>query len=486
MRYEQLKKIIITRDQIRTIYDEGPEAVEDLVLSLVKSINNLTDIANDQNKRISDLEDIVNKNSRNSHKPSSTDSPYKDKKKKKDASPKKRKKKKGTTLNQVPNPDTIVKLKVCLCGNCQADISNVTSCDVDKRQVTDIPPIQTFTTEYQGDITECPFCHKKTTAVFPQGVTHKAQYGNNIQAMAVYLRNFQLIPLNRSIQLFKDLFKVSISEGSLVNMTTRCANRLSGFTEAVKEQLRKSDVIHNDETGINIAGKLHWLHTAGNKNWTYLMPHEKRGGDAIEEMGILTEFKGVSVHDFWKPYEKYKCSHAYCNAHILRELIFIFERKSQKWAGDMIALLLEIKKEVDYSKYNSLSEKNTTLYLQKYNKILEAGYEKNPDPKQKNKRGRPKKGKALSLVLRMDNYSTDILRFMSDSNTPFDNNLAERDLRMVKVREKISGTFRNIERVHDYCKIRSFISTVQKQKKDVFSLLLTCFSPNYQELCNLI
>lgn len=188
-------------------------------MSLVKSINNLTDIANDQNKRISDLEDI-NKNSRNSHKPSSTDSPYKDKKKKKY----------GTTLNQVPNPDKIVKLKVCLCGNCQAVISNVTSCDVDKRQVTDIPPIQTFITEYQGDITECPFCHKKTTAVFPQGVTHKAQYGNNIQAMAVYLRNFQLITLNRSIQLFRDLFKVSISEGSLVNMTTRCANRLmSGF-----------------------------------------------------------------------------------------------------------------------------------------------------------------------------------------------------------------------------------------------------------------
>ncbi|MCK5787727.1 MAG: IS66 family transposase, partial [Chlamydiia bacterium] len=480
MGYEQLQKITITRDQIRRIYDEGPEAVESLVLSLVKSINNLTDIVNEQGKRISDLEDTINKNSRNSHKPSSTDSPYKDKGKKKSTSQKPRKKRKGTTLKQMPNPDKIVKSKVCLCEHCQADISETPSSGVDKRQVTDIPPIQSFTTEYQGEIKECPHCNKKTTALFPSGVTHKAQYGNNIQAMAVYLRNYQLIPLNRTIQLFNDLFKVSISEGSIVNMTSRCATRLSGFMEIVKDQLQKADIIHNDETGINIAGKLHWLHTAGNKNWTYLMPHKKRGGEAIDEMDILTEFKGVSVHDFWKPYEKYKCSHAYCNAHILRELIFIFERKSQAWAGDMIALLLEIKKRVDDSKTKSLNNKDSQLYLDKYNKIIKAGYDKNPLPEVTKKRGRPKKGKVLSLVLRMDNYSSDILRFMSDSNTPFDNNLGERDLRMVKVREKISGTFRNIDRVHDYCKIRSFISTVQKQKKDVFNSLLESFSPNYQ------
>ena len=241
MGYEQLQKITITRDQIRTIYDEGPEAVETLVLSLVKSINNLTDIVNEQGKRISDLEDIINKNSRNSHKPSSTDFPYKDKKK--SASQKLRKKRKGTTLKQVPDPDKIVISKVCTCEHCQADISKIHSCGIDKRQVIDIPPIHSFTTEFQGEIVECPFCHKKTTAIFPDGVTHKAQYGNNIQAMAVYLRNYQLIPLNRTMQLFKDLFKVSISEGSLVNMTTRCADRLSGFMDTVKDQLRKASLV---------------------------------------------------------------------------------------------------------------------------------------------------------------------------------------------------------------------------------------------------
>lgn len=269
-------------------------------------------------------------------------------------------------------------------------------------------------------------------------------------------------------------------------MTTRCADRLSGFMETVKDQLQKADIIHNDETGINILGKLHWLHTAGNKNWTYLIPHKKRGGEAIDEMDILTEFKGVSVHDFWKPYEKYKCSHAYCNAHLLRELIFLYECKSQKWAGDMITLLLEIKKEVDDSKIKCLDITDSKLFLEEYNQILKIGYDKNPPPEVKKKRGRPKKGKILSLIIRMDKYSEDILRFMSDSNTPFDNNLAERDLRMVKVREKISGTFRNMDRVNDYCKIRSFISTVQKQKKDVFSLLLECFSSNYQELYNIL
>ena len=480
MEYEKLQKIHITRTQIRSIYDQGPEAVEDLVLGLVDSINKLTDIVNDQNKRITKLEDQISKNSRNSSKPSSTDSPYKNKKK----TPKSNKPKtrKGTTLQQVSNPDKVVSSKVTECDHCQNDLSNILCTSLDKRQVTDIPPIQATITEYQGEITVCPFCNKVTKAKFPEGVTHKAQYGKNIQAMAVYLRNYQLIPLNRTTQLFKDLFQVSISEGSLVNMTKRCADGLSGFMETVKEKLQQADVIHNDETGVNIVGKLHWIHTAGNKGLTYLMPHKKRGSEAIDEMGILPEFNGVSVHDFWKPYEKYNCSHAYCNAHLLRELIFVVERKSQKWASEMIDLLLKIKKKVDASKESCLSPNEIEYYEKEYRKLVQDGYDKNPLPERKWTRGRRKKGKVRCLVERFDNYKKDILRFMIDNNTPFDNNLGERDLRMVKVREKISGTFRNIDTAQDYCKIRSYISTIKKQKKDVFSSLTESFMPNFQGL----
>lgn len=485
MEYEKLQKIHITRSQIRSIYDKGPEAVEDLVLGLVDSINRLTDIVNDQNKRITILEDQISKNSRNSSKPSSTDSPYKDKKKNKTSKSNKPKKRKGTTLKQVSTPDKVVFSRVTECEHCQNDLSKMPSSDLDKRQVTDIPPIHAHVTEYQGEIKICPECHKVTKADFPEGITHKAQYGKNIQAMAVYLRNYQLIPLNRTLQLFKDLFQVSISEGSLVNMTKRCADGLSGFMENVKEKLQQADIIHNDETGINIAGKLHWIHTAGNKELTYLLPHPKRGSEAIDEMDILTEFNGVSVHDFWKPYEKYNCSHAYCNAHIIRELIFVIERKSQQWAGDLIDLLLEIKNKVDTSDDKILSSYETEFYKKEYNKLVQTGYEKNPLPERKWTRGRRRKGKIRCLVERLDNYQKDILRFMIDHNTPFDNNLGERDLRMVKVREKISGTFRNIERAQDYCKIRSYISTVKKQKKDVFSSLTESFSPNFQGLLSI-
>ncbi len=478
----KLQKISITRKQIRAVYDQGPEAVEDLVLSLVESINQLIDISEQQEKRIKKLEAQINKNSRNSSKPPSSDSPFKnkDKKKKKQSSGVK-KKQKGTTLKQVEDPDEVVKYKVDFCEHCQSDLSAVNIQTLDKRQVTDLPPIKAYTIEYQGEVKECPHCHKITKAVFPEGVTHKVQYGSGIQAAAVYLRNYQLIPLKRTIELFQDLFNIHLSEGTIVNMTTRCADNLSGFMEIVKQKLITAKIMHNDETGINIRGILHWLHTAGNKDYTYLFPHKRRGKIAFDEIGILPEFTGVSVHDFWKPYEKYNCSHAYCNAHLIRELTFAHENLKQKWASKMISLILDIKEKVDLSEEHFLKEDLISEFIRKYDKIIKQGYKANPPPNKTGKRGRPKKGKALCLIERMDNHREEILRFMKEKDVPFDNNLAERDLRMVKVRQKISGTFRNINRVEDYCRIRSYISTMKKQKKDVFTALVDSFKPHFIE-----
>jgi len=478
----KLQKISITRKQIRAVYDQGPEAVEDLVLSLVESINQLIDISEQQEKRIKKLEAQINKNSRNSSKPPSSDSPFKnkDKKKKKQSSGVK-KKRKGTTLKQVEDPDEVVKYKVDFCEHCQSDLSAVNIQTLDKRQVTDLPPIKAYTIEYQGEVKECPHCHKITKAVFPEGVTHKVQYGSGIQAAAVYLRNYQLIPLKRTIELFQDLFNIHLSEGTIVNMTTRCADNLSGFMEIVKQKLITAKIMHNDETGINIRGILHWLHTAGNKDYTYLFPHKRRGRIAFDKIGILPDFTGVSVHDFWKPYEKYNCSHAYCNAHLIRELTFAHENLKQKWASKMISLILDIKEKVDLSEEHFLKEDLISEFIRKYDKIIKQGYKANPPPNKTGKRGRPKKGKALCLIERMDNHREEILRFMKEKDVPFDNNLAERDLRMIKVRQKISGTFRNINRVEDYCRIRSYISTTKKQKKDVFTALVDSFKPHFTE-----
>ena len=481
MEPDKLKKISITRKQIRAVYDQGPEAVENLVLSLVDSINQLIDISEKQEKRIKKLEAQINKNSRNSSKPPSSDSPFKNKdKKKKKQTHGVKKKRKGTTLNQVSDPDEIVSCKVDICEHCQCDLSDVGIKEINKRQVTDIPPVKAFTTEYQGEVKECPHCYKISKAAFPDGVTHKAQYGPGVQAVAVYLRNYQLIPLERTIELFKDLFKITLSEGSIVNMTTRCADHLSGFMEMIKQKLIVADIMHNDETGINIRGILHWLHTAGNKDYTFLYPHKKRGSKAFDEIGILPNFKGVSVHDFWKPYEKYNCSHAYCNAHLIRELTFAHENLKQEWALRMNSLILDIKEKVDISEDGSLEEDSISEIMIKYEKIIKQGYKANPPPERTGKRGRPKRGKALCLVERLDNFKAEILRFMKESDVPFDNNLAERDLRMVKVRQKISGTFRNIDRVEDYCRIRSYISTMKKQKKDVFSALVESFTQDFR------
>jgi len=477
----KLQKISITRKQIRAVYDQGPEAVEDLVLSLVDSINQLIDISEKQEKRIKKLEAQINKNSRNSSKPPSTDSPFKNKDKKKKQSTGVKKKRKGTTLKQVENPDEVVKCKVDFCKHCQSDLSTVNNQILDKRQVTDLPPIKAYTIEYQGEVKECPHCHKITKAVFPEGVTHKVQYGSGIQAVAVYLRNYQLIPLERTIELFKDLFNIHLSEGTIVNMTTRCSDNLSGFMEMVKQKLITAKIMHNDETGINIRGILHWLHTAGNKDYTYLFPHKKRGQVAFDEIGILPKFTGVSIHDFWKPYEKYNCAHAYCNAHLIRELTFAHENMKQKWASKMISIIFNIKEKVDLSEEHFLNEDLISEFVRKYDKIIKQGYKANPLPEKTGKRGRPKKGKALCLIERMDSHREEILRFMKEKDVPFDNNLAERDLRMVKVRQKISGTFRNINRVEDYCRIRSYISTMKKQKKDVFTALVDSFKPHFAD-----
>ncbi len=492
MEYEKLQKISETQEQIKEVYDKGIDAVENLVFSLVNSVNQLIDIVEEQNtkiatqaKRIQKLEDQIKKDSHNSSKPPSSDSPFKnktkEKKKKKKPKTSTKKKRTGTTLKQVSDPDDIIPCKVNICIHCQHDLSDIDVKEIDKRQLIDIPPVEIHTTEYQGEIKECPNCHKVTKAVFPEGVTHKVQYGTGVQAVAVYLRNYQLIPVKRTIELFKDLFKISLSEGTIVNMTTRCADQLSGFMEKVKQKLINAKILHSDETGINIRGILHWLHTAGNKSYTYLFPHERRGEVAFDEIGILPKYRGVSIHDFWKPYEKYDCSHAYCNAHLIRELTFAHENLKQKWAANLLDLILRIKEKVDQSEENFLKEEIILKFKTEYEKIIKKGYRANPPPKRTGKPGRPKKGKVLCLLERMDKHRDEILRFMEEQDVPFDNNLAERDLRMVKVRQKISGTFRNIDRAEDYCMIRGYISTMKKQKKDVFTALVDSFSPEFRE-----
>lgn len=454
------------REEAEKIYDLGKDVVVDLILQLVD--------------RIEKLEAQVKKNSNNSSKPPSSDGL---KRKKKTKSQRKKSGKssggqkghEGKNLEMTASPDEIIVLTVDKCDCCGESLVNVKVKDFDKRQESDIPEIKVHTTEYQAEVKDCSNCGTENKADFPEGITHKAQYGNHLRAIAVYFRNYELIPVERSAEIFEDIFGVYLSEGTIVNTTKRCAKLLTGFSDWILNKLIDSNIVHFDETGVNVEGKLHWLHSAGTSSLTSYFVHKKRGSDAFDAMGILPEFKGRAVHDHWQSYFKYDCEHALCNAHHLRELIFVYEHHEQQWAKKMLDFLCEIKENVDIRKSDSLSFEHDEIkkFERKYKRILREGFKANPPPDNDfpGKRGRKFKGKVIRLLERLRDFQKETLAFMYDFNVPFDNNLAERDIRMVKVQQKISGLFRTSCGAEQFCLIRSFISTVKKQGFSVIDAL---------------
>lgn len=454
------------REDIEKIYDLGKDAVIGLILQLVD--------------RIEELEGQLKKNSHNSSKPPSSDGL---KKKKRTKSQRKKSGKKsggqkghkGRNLEMSDSPDETILLPINSCDRCGASLESEEVKDYDRRQKVDIPPPTVAVTEYQAEIKYCPHCKAECKADFPEGITHKVQYGNYLQAIAIYFRNYELIPVERSAEIFEDIFSVPLSEGTIVNTTKRCAKVLHGFHEWIFGKLIASEVIHFDETGVNIGGKLHWLHNASTPLLTSYFVHTKRGSEAFDAMGILPAFNGKAVHDHWQSYFKYGCDHFLCNSHHLRELTFVYEHYNQLWANKMIVFLCELKIEVEKKKEQGalLDSIQMKKYEKKYKRILREGFKVNSPPEfeKVKKRGRKSKGKVLCLLERLRDYQNETLGFMYYLNVPFDNNLAERDIRMVKVQQKISGLFRTFCGAEHFCTIRSFISTVKKQGFSVIDAL---------------
>jgi transposase len=470
------------REEIEKVYDEGKEAVVSLVEGL---INEFTGKIKVLTERVDELESQLKKNSNNSSKPPSSDGL---KRTKRTRSQRKRSGKKsggqnghkGKTLKQVETPDELISLSVERCNCCGESLESHDPEGHDSRQVFEIPKISIHVTEYQAEIKNCPHCGTVNKADFPEGVTHKVQYGNYLKSIASYLRNYQLIPLERTKEIFEDIFSVPLSEGTLVNITSKCSESLHEFNKWVIKKLTHSQVVNFDETGVNCGGTLHWLHSAGTELLTSYIIHEKRGSDACDAMGILKEFKGTAVHDHWQSYFKYSCDHSLCNAHHIRELTFVHEHHKQKWAHKMIVFLRELKSEVEKSgeKGKLLELCRMKYYERRYNRILREGFSLNPPPKVEKvkKRGRKKKGKVLCLLERLRDYRKETLAFMYNTDIPFDNNLAERDIRMVKVQQKVSGLFRTISGAEQFCSIRSFVSTVRKQGFNILDALERIFN----------
>lgn len=454
------------REEIEKIYDLGKDAVVDLILQLFD--------------RIEKLESQLAKNSHNSSKPPSSDGL---KKKKRTRSQRRKSGKKsggqkghkGKTLEMTDNPDEVINLSVNTCGYCGESLENHKPKDHKRRQVFEIPPIRVHVTEYQAEVKDCHNCGVENRADFPEGITHQVQYGSFLKGLVTYFRNYQLIPVERSKEILEDIFSIPLCEGTIINATKKSASSLSGFSDWLFDKLIDSKVVNFDETGVNIDGKLHWLHNASTPLLTSYFVHEKRGSDAFDAMGILPVFEGKAVHDHWKAYLKYSCGHSLCNAHHIRELTFVYEHYDQKWAQKMIKFLCEVKGEVEKAKIEGklLEGSRIKWFENKYKRILKEGFKANPppEPEKVKKRGRKRKGKVLCLLERLRDYQKETLAFMYDHDVPFDNNLAERDIRMVKVQQKISGLFRSFTGAEQFCIIRSFISTVKKQGFSVIDAL---------------
>ncbi len=401
----------------------------------------------------------LNLNSRNSSKPPSKD-PNRKRilKTKGERKPGGQKGHNGTTLKKVDNPDKIVPLTI---DRRTIPRGEYREAGYESRQVIDID-IKRLVIEYRAEILENE-SGKQWTAVFPEKVTRPVQYGTALKADAVEMSQNQLIPYNRIEENFRDKIGISVSAGSIFNFNKEAYNSLERFEELVKIKLLESAVLHVDETGINSNGEQFWLHSISNNFWTYFYPHKKRGSEAMDEMGVLPKYKGTLCHDHWKPYYKYECIHALCNAHHLRELEGAWEEDGQSWAKQMQELL----KAMNISVNNAggiLPPDEIRKYRKEYRIILRQGEKEFPSPDEIKSgcKGRPKRTKSHNLLKRLIDYEDDALRFMEDKNVPFTNNQSESDIRMTKVQQKISGCFRSLDGAKIFCRIRGYISTCRK------------------------
>ncbi|MGG6263192.1 IS66 family transposase [Leptolyngbya sp. AN03gr2] len=479
------KKLTISRDEISAIYAQGEDAVIALVEALVEQFT--TQIVMLE-QRVESLENQVAKNSRNSSKPPSGDGfkpQPKSQRRKSERSSGGQKGHPGQTLEWSSEVDEVIVHSVEACEVCGSSLGEVAVESWDVRQVQGLPPIVLNVTEHRAEVKCCPGCQTLNRGAFPVGVNSVVQYGASLKSLMVYLLDYQLLPSARVEELLSDVFGCTLSEATLYTSRERCFDELEPIEDWIFEQVATADVIHCDETGMRVKGGLWWLHVASTDGFTFYFVHTKRGKAALEAMALLPNYEGISVHDGWKSYAQYECDHALCNAHHLRELEFICERYQQVWAEEMSILLRDIKQQVDDAKAQGQATLNPDLvqwFEERYQVLVSAGLAANSSPPSSpevaKSRGRPKQSPAKNLLDRLQQHQSQVLAFMHDFRVPFDNNQAERDLRMMKLKQKISGGFRSVVGAQMFGRIRGYISTLKKQGLNVLDALKQVFLGN--------
>jgi transposase len=367
----------------------------------------------------------------------------------------------GFTLRQVSDPDRVQVRRPHRCDGCGGGLRGAPVTSVEVRQVFDLPPVKVSVTEHRLQHRRCR-CGTTTMADVPAGVNAPVQYGPRVKAIAAYLVGYQHLPYGRAAETLADLLGVGMSTGCLASVVCATGDGLSGFCEAVRAALAAAPVAHFDETGLRVAGTGAWVHSASTDRLSLFTVHASRGHEAITAAGVLPAFAGIAVHDGFTPYRRYGAAHQLCNAHHLRELAAVVEVNPdrQDWAAQMISLLCEMNDLTRHARAvgaDAIGPSVLATWDRRYQQLLDLGRAANPDHNDQHARS-----PAANLLARLSGFAADVLRFTRDLHVPFDNNLAERDIRMVKLRQKVSGGLRTWAGAQMFCAIRSYLSTARK------------------------
>lgn len=453
------------REELLALARTNPEALVDYALALEAKIGRLE-------SRVTELEARQAQNSTNSSRPPSSDGlrkpPPRSLRDKSGRKPGGQPGHPGRTLQAVAKPDHVQvhPLTHCPCGQCGGvSLLGQPVLDLERRQVFDLPALQLSVTEHQAEIKRCPVSGRKVSATFPAGVLAPVQYGPNFRGLTLYLSNQQLLPFDRLRQTCLDLFGQPLSLGTLSATNQSAYDALAPVESAIIREIIQSAVVHVDESGLRVAGCLQWLHVACTADLTHYGVHGNRGTEAMDALGVLPHCRQWLIHDHWKPYYKYEALHALCNQHLLRELKFLAEELHEEWAAELGACLLEWKK--DPLTALGLDKGQFRKAHGRYRAILRRG--RLDHPRRPIGQGRSAQDKATNLLDRLEDFDLSVLAFLIDPNVPFTNNQGEQDIRMIKVKQKISGCFRTLTGAKVFARIRSYLSTCRKQGHNLWA-----------------
>ncbi len=457
------------RDELLELCRQEPEKVVDLILAL--------------EARVASLEGRLNKNSQNSDKPPSSDGLSKSRRQR----PKSKRQsggqqgRAGTTLKFSDRPDTIIQHGSACCQACGASLSEVEGVILAHRQEIEIPEKPVEVIEHQRLQQQCPGYGQLNQGQWPVYLTGKGQYERRFKAFCLYLLSYQLLPYERTAELLALLFGYQPGGGTLQNILSHAHARLEAIEAVIKGAIRASPVGHSDETGLRVAGQTKWLHVVSTLTYTYYYWSQYRGQKGHLADGLLPSYAGILMHDAYRSYFGHAYEHPLCNAHLLRELQAIYETDpSQRWAWQLRRLLRtawSLVKTAQEAGQTQLPADQRDRILTLFDQLLDRAEQHLPrNPRQPGQRGRVAQSAPRNLLDRLLEHKAAYLRFVTDFRVPFDNNLAERDLRMSKLQQKISGCFRTDEGANAFCRIRGYISTLRKQGHDLLSALFSLWT----------